>query len=290
MKSDIIQKIYEENLIDYMDRVSMVDRDKEIVKIYLSEKPTYQDLGNRYGISHERIRQILIKFAIKAHHYYNEENRLRGNVMTGKDVETKENKSQQTDTAVGNDKCEEKRNANTAYIDGQNLRFGTAKANNPWTVDLRRFRIYLKDKYNVSDAYYFIGAYDPKHQELYNDLQRYGYIVVFREHSESSVSRKKGNVDTDIVFMVMKSIIENTGFDKIILVSGDGDYWRMVDYLISKDRFEKLLAPSKKGISSLYRKRTPDIYRDYLDSESIKSKIQYVPNKKDNSNKKAGSP
>ena len=71
MKSDIIQKIYEENLIDYIDIVNMVDRDKEIVKIYLSEKPTYQELGDRYGISHERIRQILIKFARKAHHYYN---------------------------------------------------------------------------------------------------------------------------------------------------------------------------------------------------------------------------
>ena len=73
MKSDIIQKIYEENLIDYIDIVNMVGRDKEIVKIYLSEKPTYQELGDRYGISHERIRQILIKFARKAHHYYNKD-------------------------------------------------------------------------------------------------------------------------------------------------------------------------------------------------------------------------
>lgn len=78
MKSDIIKKIYEENLIVYMDRVNMVDRDKEIVKIYLSEKPTYKELGDRYGISHERIRQILIKFARKAHHYYNKDLKERG--------------------------------------------------------------------------------------------------------------------------------------------------------------------------------------------------------------------
>ena len=73
MKSDIIQKIYEENLIDYMDWVNMANRDKEIVKIFLSEKPTYRELGERFGISHERIRQILVKFARKAHHYYNKE-------------------------------------------------------------------------------------------------------------------------------------------------------------------------------------------------------------------------
>lgn len=70
MKSNMIDRIYEENLIEYMDRVNMVDRDKEIVKIYLSEKPSYRELGERYEISHERIRQILIKFARKAHHYY----------------------------------------------------------------------------------------------------------------------------------------------------------------------------------------------------------------------------
>ena len=71
MKSAIIEKIYEENLIEYIDRINMTDRDKEIVQIYLSEKPTYRELGDRYGISHERIRQLLIKFARKAHHYYN---------------------------------------------------------------------------------------------------------------------------------------------------------------------------------------------------------------------------
>ena len=70
MKSDIIKRIEEEDLLQYMDRVNMVDRDKEIVKNFLFEKPTYRELGERYGISHERIRQILIKYARKAHHYY----------------------------------------------------------------------------------------------------------------------------------------------------------------------------------------------------------------------------
>ncbi len=39
-------------------------------------------------------------------------------------------------------------------------------------------------------------------------FQQYGYIVIFREHSDSSVSHKKGNVDTDIVFTIMKKIAE----------------------------------------------------------------------------------
>lgn len=70
MKSDMIAKIEEEHLIDYMDIVNMSDRDKEISKLFISDHPTYRELGERYGISHERIRQIIIKYARKAHHYY----------------------------------------------------------------------------------------------------------------------------------------------------------------------------------------------------------------------------
>ena len=164
---------------------------------------------------------------------------------------------------------------NQAFIDGQNLRLGTTKASDPWKVDLKKLRVYLKDKYSVEFAYYFIGAYDSQHQDLYQALQQYGYIVIFREHSDSSVSHKKGNVDTDIVFTIMKKIAEKEEFDKVILVSGDGDYWRMVDYLIKKERFEKLLSPSKKSTSSLY-KRTADKFRDYLDNEGKRKKIEYI--------------
>ena len=77
MKSGITEKIYEENLIEYMARVNMTPRDKEIVQIYLSEKPTYRELGERYGLSHERIRQLLTKFARKAHHYYSLDQKMK---------------------------------------------------------------------------------------------------------------------------------------------------------------------------------------------------------------------
>jgi len=162
---------------------------------------------------------------------------------------------------------------NQAFIDGQNLNIGTTRdAEKPWQVDLRKFRIYLREKYGVELAYYFIGAFDPRYQGLYSRLQAYGYILVFREHVGSVLSHKKGNVDTDIVFEIMKKVHEDEDLDKVVLVSGDGDYWRMVDYLISIGRFEKLLAPNHKAISSLY-KRTPDRFRDYLDNPSVKRKI-----------------
>ena len=46
---------------------------------------------------------------------------------------------------------------NLAFIDGQNLIYNTARREKkPWKVDLGRFRVYLKEKYKVTRAYYFV--------------------------------------------------------------------------------------------------------------------------------------
>jgi uncharacterized LabA/DUF88 family protein len=63
-------------------------------------------------------------------------------------------------------------------------------------------------------------------------------------------------------------------FDKIVLVSGDGDYKMLVDFLIEEKRFVKVLFPNKKFASSLYKKLGSE-YFDYLDSQNIKKKIEY---------------
>ena len=70
MKSTYTQKIAEEGLIKYLPDVNMTDRDKEIVNRFLEEDFSYQALGAAYEISGERVRQIVEKFARKAHHIY----------------------------------------------------------------------------------------------------------------------------------------------------------------------------------------------------------------------------
>lgn len=169
---------------------------------------------------------------------------------------------------------EEKRNLtlhNEAFIDGQNLHMNT-KANG-WEVDLRRFRVYLRDKYQVSRAYYFIGAADDSHQRIYRDIQEAGFVLMFRKHSLEMTGHKKGNVDTDIVFTIMAKIADREKFDKIILVSGDGDYYQTVDYLINKGRFGRLLAPNYRSMSSLYKKYIDRAYYSFLDEAGAKNKI-----------------
>lgn len=164
---------------------------------------------------------------------------------------------------------------NIAFIDGQNLHLGTKE--DGWKIDLLKFRTYLKDKYCVQEAYYFLGYVSDEQADLYNRLQKAGFIVVFKEHHASSVGKKKGNVDSDIIFEMMKNVVENTTFHKILLVSGDGDYKKVVDYLVRKEKFEKILFPNKKFASSLYKYLGSERF-DYL--SNLKSYIQYTKREK----------
>ncbi len=159
---------------------------------------------------------------------------------------------------------------NYAFIDGQNLYLGTTQ--DGWCIDLLKFRTYLRDKYSITEAYYFLGFINEDHNDLYSEIQKAGFILQFREHNSNMLGVKKGNVDTDIVFSIMKSLLDEESMDNVVLVSGDGDYKKLVDYLIKKQKLKKLLFPSKK-YSSLYKKLTVK-YFDMLYSDFIRGKIE----------------
>ena len=160
---------------------------------------------------------------------------------------------------------------NIAFVDGQNLHLGTTGDN--WKIDLNKFRIYLKDRYKVSEAYYFLGYFSIQQESLYNNLKQAGFIVLFKDHDVRLIASKKGNVDSDIVFEAMRNVVDNKDFDRVVLVSGDGDYKKLVDYLIKKVKFRKLLFPNRRA-SSLYKILGSE-YFDYLDSFDTKEKIRY---------------
>jgi uncharacterized LabA/DUF88 family protein len=180
---------------------------------------------------------------------------------------------------------------NIAFIDGQNLFLGTTRCHIcakalgidmkdirlpqctcglAFKIDLKKFRIYLRDKYAVSEAYYFFGYLDDRNDELYKEVQRAGFIVLFKEHSKLHASKKKGNIDTDMVFEIMRNVADNPDFQKIVLISNDGDYKKLVKYLLTKDKFEKMLFPNKHFASSLYKELGSERF-DYI--ENIRAHI-----------------
>lgn len=140
---------------------------------------------------------------------------------------------------------------NVAFIDSQNLYLATTY--DGWRVDFQRLCIYLRDKYNCGTVYFFVDAFQNVNRDLYTRIQEGGGIIILRSHSDHIKSEKKGNVDTDIVFEMMRQYAEEDPKRQFVLVSGDGDYFRTVEHLILKERMLKVIHPSKKSASSLYK-------------------------------------
>ncbi len=137
-----------------------------------------------------------------------------------------------------------------AFIDSQNLNLGVLSQG--WQLDFGRFRVLLKEKYHVEKAFLFIGyIYD--NQPLYTQLQKDGYVLIFKPIMEIKDGKKtkiKGNVDAELV---LHSMIEYQNYDSAIIVTGDGDFHCLIEYLAGKKKLEKLIVPNKK-YSSLLRK------------------------------------
>ena len=136
---------------------------------------------------------------------------------------------------------------NYAFIDSQNLNLSIREQG--WVLDFARFRVYLADKYGIVKAFIFIG-YLQENEPLYTSLRKDGYSLVFKPTLLLPEGGVKGNVDAELVLHAM---IEYANYDKALIVTGDGDFYCLVEYLLKKDKILNLMIPNQKKYSSLYR-------------------------------------
>lgn len=141
-----------------------------------------------------------------------------------------------------------KQQSNYAFIDGQNLNLGVRDLG--WKLDLKKFRVYLSEKYGVGKAFYFIG-YVEGNNDLYASLQSYGYILIFKPTFRDRDGKVKGNCDAELVLQAM---IELNKYEKAVIVTGDGDFCCLVRYLSRMVKLLCVLAPNRYQCSSLLRK------------------------------------
>ena len=175
---------------------------------------------------------------------------------------------------------------NFAFIDNQNLNLGIQKLG--WKMDWRKFRKFLKEEYNVTKAFMFIG-HMPEHEDMYLQLHEAGYLIVLKPTFDMSRPQKvlekpaegekpeekkpvKGNVDAELVLWAVK---EMRNYKKAVLVSGDGDFYSLVEYLEAEKKLQRLLAPNAQ-YSSLYNKY--EAYVERLDRH--RKELAYFVRKK----------
>ena len=154
---------------------------------------------------------------------------------------------------------------NFAFIDGQNL--NKSIQNQGWSLDYKEFRNYLDREYGVKKAYMFIGMVNTN-QQLYSALQDFGYHLVFKPTLAGKQGEIKGNVDAEMVLYALTQINQ---YDQAVIVSGDGDFYTLVQYLKSQGKLKTLLVPNEKAYSNLYD--TLDIKTDFVDD--LRQKLEY---------------
>ena len=153
----------------------------------------------------------------------------------------------------------QKRQKIYAFIDSQNLNYGTSKSiknkkgktiYKGWKLDFKKFKIYLNNKFRVKKAFLFIG-YMKENKHLYRNLKQYGYELVFKPTVKDSAGKLKGNIDAELVLHA--AAIEYNKYDKAVIVSGDGDFRCLHEYLKNKHKLRGIIIPNKLSASSLLK-------------------------------------
>ena len=176
-----------------------------------------------------------------------------------------------------------------AFIDSQNLNLGTSKdlirngqqIYTGWKLDNKKFRQFLSDKFRVTKAFLFIGYLD-QYKDLYKFLESVGYTLIFKPTVKDEHGKPKGNVDAELV--LHSAAIEFQNYDKAVIVSGDGDFRCLHEYLIQHEKLEKIIIPNKFSESSLLKEFHD--YKIFLYRE--KKKLEYIPTELQIKSKKNG--
>lgn len=155
-----------------------------------------------------------------------------------------------------------------AFIDSQNLNLGVSSLG--WKIDYSKFRLYLKNKYGVEEAFMFIGMVG-NNQRLYTMLQKAGFILVFKptiQYFKNGKQTVKGNVDAELVLHA--AAIQYPNYDKAIIVTGDGDFACLMEYLEVKGKLMHIFTPNHK-----YSKLLQPYAKYIVKVSRLKGSIEY---------------
>lgn len=194
-----------------------------------------------------------------------------------------------------------------AFIDASNLFYGGEKSLG-WKIDYSRLIKYFKEKYEVSEVYYFGGVethgykYDYLKNEtvpiddlrkrlesyiskegkkldeaklillsrhlsrikFYLKLREFGYKLYLKPvklyFQPDGRTERKANCDVEMAFYLMK---EKDNFDRVVVLSGDGDFLPVLKHLREIKKEVIVLARGPRTAKEI-RQFTGSNFRDFV--------------------------
>jgi uncharacterized LabA/DUF88 family protein len=193
-----------------------------------------------------------------------------------------------------------------AFIDASNLFYGGEKSLG-WKINYEKLLHYLKDKYKVSEVFYFGGVelhnfpYNYLNNEtvplkeleayltdiikregsyfneaklllisrhlqrvrFYLKLEKFGYKLFLKPvklyEQEDGTTKRKANCDVEMAFRLM---LEKDNFDRIVILSGDGDFLPVLKHLRKIDKEIIILARGPRAAKEI-RQFAGSNFRDF---------------------------
>lgn len=140
------------------------------------------------------------------------------------------------------------------YIDGNNL-YRSAKELG-FEIDYKKFRGWIRQKYNPTNVYLFIGLV-PSRTSFYEHLQECGLILIFKQ-TISFGGTVKGNCDAELVLKTVSDFYTKA-FDSCLLITGDGDFGCLVEFLQTNKAIDRIVSPDEKKCSILLKNKNTEI-------------------------------
>lgn len=158
------------------------------------------------------------------------------------------------------------------FVDGNNMFYAQQK--NGWFFDPRKILEYFTCGTGIMlvNAFWYTGLKDPQDQRGFRDaLISLGYTVrtkVLKEYFNDNSGRhsQKANLDIEIVVDMFNTVDQ---YDRVILLSGDGDFERAIELLRSKNTH--ITVVSTEGMIARELRNATD---HYIDLNHIREKIE----------------
>jgi len=140
--------------------------------------------------------------------------------------------------------------ATYVFIDASNIIYGCS--NQGWKMDFQKLIKYLKERFEAKKVFYFAGL-DPENKKqlgFYEKLQEFGYILRLVPLKTFSDGSRKGDVDSRMTFEIMRHF---KNYDQVIVLTGDGDYYWVLEYLLEQGKNLKVLSFRKRTAREIKR-------------------------------------
>ena len=172
-----------------------------------------------------------------------------------------------------------------AFVDAANVIY-RGNGPNDWKIDLRKLLGYLKERFGASAVFYY-GGIDRKNDAqcgINRKMAKWGYLLRLNPvkyfQNEQGKLYRKADVDSRMTFEIMQKLPQ---YDRAIVLTGDGDFYWVLEYLLQqKDRVWLVANPRKtaKELKKLFG-------ANFANLDSLRSQLEYKKDEADSTNDSA---